>query len=424
VAYELPAGAIYPAGFDIDEVSYPPTFVREFAQLNYGKALQERVRRPGAVPVYGTNGQCGWHDTPLAKPPGVILGRKGQGHLGVKWCEKPFWVIDTAYYASLDQEQADPRWFYYITKFVGLDELKTGEKPGLNRDTFLSQVFPLPTVEEQRDIVEVLTALDDKIELNSQINHTLEEMASALFKSWFVDFDPVVAKADGRAPFGLDPRTAALFPSTFQVDPHWGDIPTGWKTMPLDAVANFKNGLALQKYRPDVGAPRLPVIKIAQLRTGQPGTKEWARADINPACVLGNGDIVFSWSGSLTVVVWCGGPGALNQHLFKVTSARFPKWFYHQWTLHHLPEFQAIAADKATTMGHIRRYHLTEARCVVPPDPVIEAAGTQLEAWMDLFIHNELESQTLASLRDALLPKLLSGDLRPKQAALAVEAVL
>lgn len=126
-SYDLPPGAIYPRGFDLEDVGFTPVFVREFANLRYGKALQEGLRRPGCVPVYGTNGRCGWHDTALAKPPGVILGRKGQGHLGVEWCEEPFWVIDTAYFADLDLSQVDPRWFYYITNYVGLDELKTGE---------------------------------------------------------------------------------------------------------------------------------------------------------------------------------------------------------------------------------------------------------------------------------------------------------
>lgn len=284
--------------------------------------------------------------------------------------------------------------------------------------------FLLPPLDEQRAIAEVLGALDDKIELNRQMNHTLEEMASALFKSWFVDFDPVVAKAEGRKPFGMDAATAALFPAAFHPDPTWGDIPKGWVTSPLDEIADYRNGLALQNFRPNPGEPRLPVIKIAQMRTGRPDSDEWSTADIDPSCILDDGDIVFSWSGSLAVVVWCGGRGALNQHLFKVTSAKFPKWFFHQWTLYHLPEFQGIAADKATTMGHIRRFHLTEARCVVPPAPVVAIADRQMALWLDLLIHNELEARTLAALRDALLPKLLSGEVRLKQAEKAVEAAL
>lgn len=424
MVYELKPGEIYPRGFDLESVGFAPKPVREFAALRYGKALQESVRNRGAIPVYGTNGRCGWHDTPLAPAPGVILGRKGQGHLGVEWCTTSFWVIDTAYYADVDTSKADARWFYYITKYVGLDDLKSGEKPGLHRDTFLSQVFPLPPLDEQRAIAEVLGALDDKIDLNRQMNHTLEEMASALFKSWFVDFDPVVAKAEGRQPFGMDAETAALFPDEVLGDSFPDGQPAGWRIAPLDELADFTNGLALQNFRPRPGEARIPVVKISHLRAGRPGEEEWSRADINPRCVLADGDIVFSWSGTLCVVVWCGGVAALNQHLFKVTSRSFPKWFFHQWILHHLPTFQDIAADKATTMGHIRRFHLSEARCVLPTSSVILAADRWMTPWLELFVRNELESRTLSSLRDALLPKLLSGEIRLKQAEKMVEAVL
>jgi type I restriction enzyme S subunit len=331
--------------------------------------------------------------------------------------------------ARPDPAQADSSFLYYL--FCGQvgrhllgSILRQTSVSGITGSDLSQLPIPVPPIEEQRAIADVLGALDDKVELNGQMNRTLEEMASALFKSWFVDFDPVVAKADGRKPFGMDATTAALFPSAFVAEPSWGDIPKGWSTLPLDEVADFRNGLALQNFRPGIGEDRLPVIKIAQLRTGRADGDEWAKADIDPSCVLEDGDIVFSWSGSLAVVVWCGGKGALNQHLFRVTSARCPKWLFHQWTLFHLPEFQGIAADKATTMGHIRRFHLTEARCVVPPAPVLAAADRRMSPWLDLFIANELESRTLTALRDTLLPKLLSGEIRLKQAEKLVGAAL
>ncbi len=201
-----------------------------------------------------------------------------------------------------------------------------------------------------------------------------------------------------------------LFPSEF-VESELGPIPKGWTVEPLDTIADFRNGLALQKFRPEEGEPRLPVVKIAQLRTGQPDSGEWSRADIAPDCILENGDIVFSWSGSLTVVVWCGGRAALNQHLFKVTSTAYPKWFYLQWLLEHLPEFQRIAGDKATTMGHIQRHHLTAANCVVPPGDLIDATDRLLAPMLEQRVALDLESRHLARVRDELLPRLLSGEL-------------
>ncbi len=216
----------------------------------------------------------------------------------------------------------------------------------------------IPPLPEQRAIAHILGTLDDKIELNRRMSETLEEMARALFKSWFVDCDPVRAKMEGRDT-GLPPDLAALFPDRL-VDSELGPIPEGWGVKALDQIAMFLNGLALQKYPPSDG-PTLPAIKIAQLRARHTNGADLANADLPPGYVVHDGDVLFSWSGSLELDVWTGGDGALNQHLFKVTSQNHPKWLYYWWVHHHLGEFREIAADKATTMGHIQRRHLSEA---------------------------------------------------------------
>ncbi|MCY3628951.1 MAG: restriction endonuclease subunit S [Bacteroidetes bacterium] len=268
----------------------------------------------------------------------------------------------------------------------------------------------LAPLTEQRSITQILGSLDDKIELNRRMNATLEAMARALFKSWFVDFEPVRAKMEGRDT-ALPKHIADMFPNQL-VESELGMLPEGWRIKPLDAIAWFQNGLALQKHRPRNGQARLPVVKIAQLRTGRVDSKEWASADIKPGCILNNGDIVFSWSGSLLVRFWCGGPAALNQHLFKVTSNKFPKWFYWHCVLIHLENFQRIAQGKAKTMGHIRRHHLDEALCAVPPDSVINSITHIFDTLLKNQIANEIESHTLVTLRDILLPKLISGKFR------------
>jgi type I restriction enzyme, S subunit len=267
----------------------------------------------------------------------------------------------------------------------------------------------LPPLAEQKDIAAVLGALDDKIELNRRMNATLEAMARALFQSWFVDFDPVRAKLDGRPPAALDPATAALFPEHLE-ETALGHTPVGWEVRSLDKTAHYLNGLALQKYPPGDG-PTLPVIKIAQLRKGDSIGADRCNTDLPPNYIVQDGDVLFSWSGSLEVELWCGGPGALNQHLFKVTSPEFPKWFYYLWTLYHLDEFRLIAADKATTMGHIQRGHLTAAKVLIPPRPLLDAMTRTMSPLIDQLIANRIQSRTLATLRDTLLPKLLSGEL-------------
>ena len=267
---------------------------------------------------------------------------------------------------------------------------------------------PAPPVPEQRAIASILGALDDKIELNRRMNATLEVMARAIFQSWFVDFDPVRAKAEGRET-GLPDEIAALFPDGF-VESQLGKLPAGWEISGLDSVARFLNGLALQKY-PPASDGILPVIKIAQLRAGHAVGADSATAAIPPEYIVRDGDVLFSWSGSLECVLWAGGAGALNQHLFKVTADTYPKWFYYFWIHEHLDDFRHIAAGKATTMGHIQRHHLTDAKVVVPSQHILEAASESIGPLLELSWRCKVESRNLAAIRDALLPRLVSGEL-------------
>jgi type I restriction enzyme S subunit len=247
----------------------------------------------------------------------------------------------------------------------------------------------IPSVEEQRLIVEILSALDEKIELNLEMNRTLERIAQATFKHWFVDFQ---------------------FPS-FNGERADG-LPKGWKQMPIDEIAEFLNGLAMQKYPPENETDYLPVIKIRELRQGITESSDKASLNIPHQYIVNNGDVLFSWSGSLEVMIWCNGKGGLNQHLFKVTSRNYPKWFYYFWTKYYLPKFQAIAQDKATTMGHIQRRHLTESIVNVPPNEIINKANQLLNPLLEKMIEVNLQNQTLIQIREGLLPKLMSGKIR------------
>jgi len=277
-----------------------------------------------------------------------------------------------------------------------------------------SVLVPLPPRAAQERIAEILDAMEQRIAVLRRMNKTLESIAEALFRSWFVDFDPVRSKAEGHQPQGMTAETAALFPNRLVETPH-GKLPASWTWLPLDRVAQFLNGLALQKF-PAGDGESLPVIKIAQLRRGSTDDADRASNGIPPEYVVHDGDILFSWSGSLLVSMWAGGRGALNQHLFKVTSTAYPKWFCLFWCKEHLPEFQRIAQAKATTMGHIQRHHLTQALVVVPSPELIEEASRFFEPLLARGLASTLEARTLIELRDTLLPKLLSGQVRFKDA--------
>ena len=386
------------------------TSLGEVIELKRGYDLPRYKRVPGSVPLVSSSGVSDYHVEAKVKGPGVVTGRYGT--LGqVFFVPDDFWPLNTTLYVRQFKGN-DPRFISYFLR--GLDFLAYSDKaavPGLNRNHLHQATVRYPSdVSEQRAIAHVLGTLDDKIELNRRMNETLEEMARALFKSWFVDFDPVRAKMEGRDT-GLPPDVAALFPDRL-VESELGEIPEGWEVKSLDKIADFRNGLALQKFRPTENEKRLPVVKIAQLRSGQTDSKEWATKNITQECIIDDGDVVFSWSGSLMIKIWCGGRAALNQHLFKVTSSEYPKWFYLHCVESHLPEFQSIAADKTTTMGHIKRQHLSEAKCVVPGPTCLAVANGTFAGLLSKRISNVLESNSLASLRDALLPKLISGEMR------------
>lgn len=271
---------------------------------------------------------------------------------------------------------------------------------------------PIPEFDEQRAIASVLGALDDKIEQNRRTAQALEKLARAIFRAWFVDFEPVKTKAAGATSFPSMPQPVFDALPTRFVDSAIGPVPEGWGVKPLANVATFLNGLALQKYPPRDDAGDLPVIKIAQLRKGSTDGADLANGDVPEQYVIGDGDLLFSWSGTLEAVFWFGGKGALNQHLFKVTSDEYPSWLCLLWVHQHLPWFRTIAAGKATTMGHIKRGHLTEAQVVTATPEVLQAAGVTIGPIYELYSQTMLESRKLAEMRDYLLPKLLSGDVR------------
>lgn len=298
---------------------------------------------------------------------------------------------------SLDPNKVNPRILKYYTHskpyFDWVNSFDTGATRGnINAKTYGDMEIELPSRKVQDKIVSILSSLDRKIELNNKINADLEEMAQAIFKNWFVDFEPF---KDGKF-----------------VDSELGMIPEGWKVGRLTEIASYMNGLAMQKFPPENDEDSLPVLKIKELGQGFCGTdSDRCSCNIKDECKIHNGDVIFSWSGTLLVDVWCGGDCGLNQHLFKVTSKDYPKWFYYYWTKHHLQEFIHIAKDKAVTMGHIKRGHLEEAMVAIPDNDSMEKAHELFEPILSKMISLRLESSRLSLLRDTLLPRLMSGEL-------------
>lgn len=266
--------------------------------------------------------------------------------------------------------------------------------------------IPLPTIIEQERISAVLSALDAKIDCNNRINAKLEEMAKTIYDYWFVQFDfPDVNGKPYKSSGGRMVYNDVLKRET----------PEGWETGSLWQIAKYFNGLAMQKYRPD-GAEYLPVIKIKEMSDGITENTEKASPDIPKEAIVDDGDVLFSWSATLDVKIWSKGKGALNQHIFKITSDKYPKTFYFFELVAYLSHFKMMADRRKTTMGHITQDHLKQSRIVIPPIELLLSADKVISPILSKVLVNEKENQSLAKLRDWLLPMLMNGQVTVAEA--------
>ena len=333
--------------------------------------------------------------TKLLKKDDIIISARGTiGAIAMLSSEMAF---NQSCFGIRSNTLVDQHYLYYLTK-TKIAELQKNSHGSvfdtITRDTFAKLDCLIPPFEKQKAIASILSSFDDKIEVNRRINDNLEQQAQVLFKSWFVDFEPF---KDGG------------FEETEQ-----GLIPKGWKAVSLSSIADYINGLAMQKYRPTDGESGLPVLKIKELGQGRTddSSELCSPSLIGSKYIIDDGDIIFSWSGTLMVKVWCGGKCGLNQHLFVVEPKDYPHWFAYQWTRHHLDNFIHIAKDKAVTMGHIKRGELDKAKVVVPDGTSMATIDSMMKPLHSQIISNKIESRCLAQLRDTLLPRLMSGELK------------
>ncbi|WP_341480331.1 restriction endonuclease subunit S [Anaerotruncus colihominis] len=280
---------------------------------------------------------------------------------------------------------SDPQFIYYLAISPSFRNIAIKSMVGSSGRQRVQQsvlddlVLKVPSLEGQKKISSILCALDQKIALNNEINDNLYAQVNAIFTERFINIE---------------------------------SFPDGWKKGSLLDIANYLNGLAMQRFRPNDDEVGLPVLKIKELRQGScDASSELCSLNIKPDYIIHDGDVIFSWSGSLLVDIWCGGTCGLNQHLFKVSSETYDKWLYYLWTAYHLERFIAIATDKATTMGHIKRGELAKAEVLIPSAEDYKEIGSLMNPIFDLIVANRIEARKLAELRDELLPKLMSGEI-------------
>ena len=304
----------------------------------------------------------------------------------------------------------------------------------------------LPPLPEQKAIAHILGSLDDKIELNRQMNETLEAMAQALFKSWFVNFDPVIdnALAAGNAipdefferaelRKGIEKKDNSdiqdLFPSEFEFTEEMGWIPRGWEVTPAYEVADFINGSSFKSQYFSDENEGLPIVKIAEIKNGISEQTKFTTQEMPEKYLINDGAILFSWSGnpdtSIDTFIWTGGKGWLNQHIFNVVLHKASDKTFVYYLLKYLkPIFTEIARDKQTTgLGHITVKDMKRIYTIKPSDLILEVFGLHSNSIFERWYQNLCSSRELTKLRDTLLPKLMSGEIRIPDALALVEDV-
>ncbi len=369
----------------------------------------------------GSAGQNGFHDTALAKGPGIVIGRSGASFGQVHFSKEDFWPHNTGLYVT-DFKGNDPLFAFYFLKALDFDRFNSGSaQPSLNRNFIYPIPIRLPEPTEQKAIAAVLGALDDKIELNRRMNATLEAMARALFQSWFVDFDPVRAKLDGPPPAALAPATAALFPGSFQ-DSELGPIPFGWEVSKLKDLTSKIGSGATPRGGSEVYVDEGPALIRSQnvydhefhwaglARLTEKSASELKNVEVMKDDVLLNitGDSILRTCVVDPTVL----PARVNQHVTIIRAIKgIPPRYLHLYLVQDSMKSFLIGMSAGATRHAITKGHLESTDVLKPSAQVLAAFEKLTSPWFEQIDANRTQSRTLATLRDTLLPKLLSGEL-------------
>ena len=410
----------------------------DFVTLQRGHDLPDERRRTGHVPILGSFGVTGWHDESRSLGPGVTVGRSGASFGTVNYTTADYWPLNTALYV-IDFHGNLERFAYYLLRQFDFRSYNSGSaQPSLNRNyihPILVQVPPLP---EQRAIAHILGSLDDKIELNRRMNETLEAMARALFKSWFVDFDPVRAKAEGRDP-GLPEQIADLFPDRL-VDSELGEIPEGWEVRTMEnALAELEVGsrpkggvFGYTEGVPSIGAESIVGLGLFDYSKTKYVPREFfermSRGHVKSGDILlyKDGGRPGEFEPHLTIV----GDGfpfetcVINEHVYRLRSiASLGQSFLFFWLSSDAVMEEMRIKGTGVAIPGLNSTQVKSLTTLFPTSDAIHAFSTIVDRWVAQVLASCNESRTLAALRDTLLPKLISGELRLKGADKYVERI-
>jgi len=386
-------------------MSWELTTWQSVCALKYGKALKNYKHFDDAYPVFGSGGIVGSTKNPIAPSERVIVSRKGT--LTAYWSPAPSHVIDTAFWLE-PNANLDSKWSYYAIKNLDVSTLASGSGvPSLSRDDFYREEFRLPPLQHQKAIAHILGTLDDKIELNQKMNQTVEDIAKAIFKSWFVDFDPVRAKAEGR-PTGLPPEISDLFPAEL-VDSEIGEIPKGWRQESIYQFCSVEYGAPFKSKLFNEDGQGIPLVRIRDLRKGKSGV---FTEEIHPkGTLIKAGDLVVGMDGEFRCYLWRGTDSWMNQRVCKfVPKENVPStfiWFALERPLHFIE-----STEVATTVIHLGKGDIDDFQFMRSSQELLDQFSKVTSPLLERMVIASKEIEILAELRDTLLPKLISGELR------------
>ncbi len=404
---------------------WTPTTVGSFCPFVYGKGLPKITRNnQGSITVFGSNGPVGVHDQPLVDEPGIVIGRKGTVG-AVHFASDPFWPIDTTFYVVSESER-DLKYTFYLLSSIGLENMNADSAvPGLNRAAAHACQILVPEYDEQRAIAHILGTLDDKIELNRRINKTLEAMARAIFKSWFVDFDPVRAKTEGRDP-GLPDEIAVLFPDSFE-ESELGEIPKGWKVLSLTEVVSVIGGGTPKTIVNEYWGGDIPWFSVVDAPSETDmfvidTEKHITQLGVERSStrVLRKGTTIISARGTVGKCAFVGRPMAMNQSCYGIQGkSGIDDYFIYFMTRRQVADLQR--SGHGSVFNTITRDTFKTIRIACPPTNLTTSYEEMVYPFMESALAYIYENVTLVSLRDTLLPKLISGELRIPDAEKFIE---
>lgn len=380
-------------------MTFPLRRLGDYVSFANGRTSPERQDQ-GEFPVFGSNGLIGYAENSNAPANTSIIGRVGTYCGSVHFSSQPCWVTDNAIKAA-PKNECEARFWFYAMLNRDLHSLRAGSGQPLLNQAILKQVeLPVPPSVDRIEIAAILGALDDKIEMNRKTAATLEAMARALYRSWFVDFDPVHAKAEGRTPAHMSEEAAALFPDSFGED----GLPTGWRYSRLGELLTLNYGKALKKEIREAGL--FPVY-------GSGGTDT-----THKVALISEPTVIVGRKGTVGSVMWEPRGCWPIDTTYYVTSD-YPM-SYALRMLQHLPLAEMNTDAAVPGLNRENAYRLE----VVVPNSNILGAFDALASSIQLKIdHLQSENQTLATLRDTLLPRLMSGELRVGEALEQVEEI-